>query len=271
MIFITVLVALFYSMLIKNSLLSNASFFSPLILILILIIAAFDVLTINYFAWNTIRQAFFALHIMTMFTFVTKGHMKELNYSLAVAIRQTHLQMFRNKLLAYFRREYHLLLRVARYANEAIISNLLMTSFFSNMSLNVIIIGNLLFRTSLQPSEQVVMLTIVAIQIFLAFTSVFGLTGWSSSFGTSDRLLFKAQLVLSTSKKGSSNRLYQRSVLTMTKVKLASFYEQVLTTDEFRFTIGPFLKISQASVFQYSMIYSGVVIYVAKMVRRGRL
>lgn len=238
------------------------------------LLAAFDMLTLNYFAWNTVRQAFFALHVLTIFTSLTKGHMGELNASLVTALSQAQMPS-RYRFLTYFTQEYHLLLRMARLANESLVSSLLFTSFLSNMSLNVIIIGSLLFRDSLQPSEQLVMLAVVAIQTFLALTSVLGLTSWSSSFGTSDRLLFRAQILFLTSMKAESTKNDhdhpQQSALTLAKLKLAALYEQVLSSDEFRFTLGPFVKISHASVYKYALLYSGMVMYVAKMVRKGKL
>ena len=195
--------------------------------------------------------------------------MTKLNDSLAVALKQSHLVMFKYRFLAYFQREYHLLLGVARYTNVAIVSQLMFGTLLSNITLNVVMIGNLLFRRSLHISEKGVMLIVVALQTVLALLAVFGLTFWSSTFSQrSDRLLFKAQLVMA-SKEGDP--LYRRSVLTVATLKLAGFFEQVLTTDEFRFTLGPFGKISKASFCNFALLYSGIVMYVAKMVSRGRL
>ncbi|KAH9392152.1 hypothetical protein TYRP_022177 [Tyrophagus putrescentiae] len=228
-----------------------------------------DLLLIGYFAWSAIWQCFFALHLLTLITFLSSGHMTELNDSLAVALKQSHLVMFKYRFLAYFQREYHLLLGVARYTNAAIVSQLMFGTLLSNITLNVVMIGNLLFRKSLHISEKGVMLTVVTLQTVLALLAVFGLTFWSSTFfQCSDRLLFKAQLILA-SKEGDP--LYRRSVMTMAKLKLAGFFEQVLTTDEFRFTLGPFGKISKAYFYNFALLYSGIVMYVAKMVSRGRL
>lgn len=231
------------------------------------VFAAVELFFTLFDTWNALRQCFFLLHTLLLFVFLTVRHLGDLKDSLSIAVKQSTLKMFQFRYLDHFYSEYRTLLNFAYTINQSLVSQLLFTIFASNMAINLVIIGNLLFRP-LYRSEQLVMLAIVVLQTVLILSACLGLTIWSDFFGQSDRLLYRAQLILLREK---GDHVYRKLVLITAKLKLAAFYETVCTRDEFRFTLGYLGKINSKSLYEFIVVYTGVVMYVAKMVRRGRL
>lgn len=118
---------------------------------------------------------------------------------------------------------------------------------------------------------------------------------WSDCFTRAAGLLYRTQMRMTTweeeGDKGGGKRrgeegekgkgvhllqLHRRAVMAIAKLKLMVFYEQVCPAgsssgSEFRFTVGQLAKISQKSMAEFAIIYSGLIFYVAKMIRRGWL
>lgn len=221
-------------------------------------------LTLHLFnIWNSIREAFFTAHICLLFVICAKEQMTELNVSL-----KKQVQNFRLSGLHFFYQEYWSMLSFARHMNDLVISKLYFSIFVSNISVNIVMISNLLFQ-NLSIIEKLIMLVIISLQTILILFSSFGLSAWSSCFYQSNGLLYKVQLGLATNKKNV--RLYKRALVITTKLKLMTFYEQVCTRKEFCFTMGCLGKISHKSLYEFALMYSCMILYVSKMVRFGKL
>ncbi len=242
------------------------------------LIAATELFFTLYDTWNAIRQCLFLLHTLQLFVLLAVQHLGELTSSLHTNIKQrsenfTSILNFR--FLTIFQSEYWQLLAFAWTINEKLVSQLLFFIFASNIAINLVIIGNLLFKT-LYTSEQLVMMAIIGLQTVLLLSACLGLSVWSKCYsGRTDGLLYRAQMMIKSGKTVDKDyELYVsswRSNVTMVKLKLMAFYEQVCTNDEFRFTLGYLGKISPKSLLDFFIVYSGFVLYVAKMVSRGRL
>ncbi len=187
---------------------------------------------------------------------------------------------------------------LATAANDQLISRLIFTGALANLPVNLVMLGNLLFGR-MPPFAVATMLIGTIGQSTGPLIVVALLTAISASFYRSDGLLYKAQLTMVTStviydnehsnfsmsKQNSKNescvkpgqklklnqRFYQNKVTLLTKLHLAVFYETVCTKDKFCFTFGPYTKISHKSVSEFAFVYSGFILYVAKMVKSGRL
>ncbi len=190
-------------------------------------------------------------------------------------------------LLNRFYQDYRCLLSLATTANNQLISRLLFTTLPANLPLILVIVGNLLLRSL--PLVAILMIVMCSLaQTTRAVSITVFLTSIYSDFYRSDRLLYRIQLTLanyrfeySTNKTENQNsklqhqqqwrHFRQSSALLLDKLHLAVFYETVCTEKKFRFTLGPHTKISYRSMFEFLLIYSGSILYVAKMFKSGRL
>ena len=107
------------------------------------------------------------------------------------------------------------------------------------------------------------MVVVVGLQTLLGLLASLALIRWSDCLAVSDRLLFRAQLYLlkSQEEKQGNQLLYKRTLLSMAKLKLNTFYEQVAggaggvsSRDDFRFTIGALGRISKKSLCEVSYL-----------------
>ncbi len=229
-------------------------------------LGALELTPLLFNIWNAIRQSLFSIHILFLFTLAAKGHITELNallqsFLLKFKINNKHQQPFRS--LDFFYCEYWRMLALARLMNSQVVSGLMFFIFTSNLALNLVMISSLLFR-ALYNSEKVIMLFFINLQSLLIVLCSFSLSAWSSCFCRSDGLLYSVQLRLMFN-------LNNRTLITAAKLKLNTFFEQVCTKEEFRFSVGALGKISSKSLYEFALLYSCLVMYVAKMVSRGRL
>ena len=267
---------------------------------LTLLLSVFELAFLLLSLWMAVRLGLFAIHLLALFSFLGNAHMAEMNESLRIAVSQSTLTMFRYRFLGLFYGEYRRLRWLAWHTDRTVISQLMAAAFLSNIALNVVIIGHLLFRAP-STAERLVMVVVVGLQTLLGLLASLALIRWSDCLAVSDRLLFRAQLYLLKSqeeKLGEHHQLlYKRTLLSMAKLKLNTFYEQVAggaggvsSRDDFRFTIGALGRISKKSLYevscfqvfkviqslfyfyqQFFIAYTSIVMYVAKMVRKNRL
>ena len=236
--------------------------------------AALDLLLISYAAWKTIRETLFSLNVVLLSSLVANRHIDQLNGQLrtAVQFRQRQLAVFKYRYLDYFYAEYLRLLRYAGALNRAVARWLMLIAVISNLSLNVLLLGNLFFRrktATVKGSEHLLGLVFITVQTTLAGAGSLVLSTWSDAFRRSQGLLYTVQLKVLAIKEGEL--LYRRSLIITAKLKLSAFYEQVCTTKVFHFTVGHLGAVSRKSLLDFVIVYSGFVMYVAKMVRRGTL
>ncbi|KAH9396040.1 hypothetical protein TYRP_020120, partial [Tyrophagus putrescentiae] len=236
--------------------------------------AALDLLLISYAAWKTIRETLFSLNVVLLSSLVANRHIDQLNGQLrtAVQFRQRQLAVFKYRYLDYFYAEYLRLLRYAGALNRAVARWLMLIAVISNLSLNVLLLGNLFFRrqtATVKGSEHLLGLVFITVQTTLAGAGSLVLSTWSDAFRRSQGLLYTVQLKVLAIKEGEL--LYRRSLIITAKLKLNAFYEQVCTTKVFHFTVGHLGAVSRKSLLDFVIVYSGFVMYVAKMVRRGTL
>lgn len=240
----------------------------------LLAFAAAELLIILFNTWNSVRQCFFALHTMQLLVFAAVHHMTELITSLKKTVfKQTRLVMLQYRMFDFFHKEWQQMRNFAGHTNQQIVSPLLFTTFATNIALNLVMIGNLLFR-SLYNSEKIVMLAILFLQTFLVVLCSLGVTSWSSCFAkrSTFSILSQAQQALLYSNK-TENKLYKRVVMTVAKIKLMKLFEHVCSykKEEFCFTVGPLGKVNRNSLYEFTILYSSLVMYVAKMIRRGTM
>ncbi|KAH9390444.1 hypothetical protein TYRP_023022, partial [Tyrophagus putrescentiae] len=210
---------------------------------------------------NTIRQMLFLLHISQLLKYTITQHIAELNNQLNIAIKQSHMVIFKYRYLDFFYREYRALLQLSRHSDAQVVNELVLFGFIFNITLNLVAIGNLIFVKMSLP-EQFVVFTIAILQIGISFTGCLQLISWSNAFCQSDKLLYTIQQVLESKQ---SEKLYKRVLKITAKLKLSIFYETVCSNDEFRFHMGNLGKISQKSLFEFIFLYSSFVLYVATM------
>ncbi|KAH9387752.1 hypothetical protein TYRP_008949 [Tyrophagus putrescentiae] len=215
--------------------------------------------------YNIVREAFILLHYALLFSLITGRHLAEEATALARALRQSTLFIFRYRFLESFRREHRWLLLTAQATNGSIVSRILLATLVTNLVLNVVLIGNLLFNRALGVSERVVMVIVVAIQTGTVSVACLTMISWSDCFTRAAGLLYRTQMRMTTweeeGDKGGGEKRRRRGYVRPGPVPGA----------EFRFTVGQLAKISQKSMAEFAIIYSGLIFYVAKMIRRGRL
>ncbi len=276
-----------------------------------------DSLILAYHDWNVFRNVFFFSHIFFNFKFIANNHFKEFNLkfyrqvSAAAAIyakqKQYQVAQYPNginthsrntvqnyyqkqqqqnhRLLQFLKRFYHdyrWLLSVATETNSQLASRLFFTAIIFNLPINLVMVGELLFR-ELPQLAVVAFLLIICFQIILVMLVAVLAIAISNSFYLSERLLFKVQLALTAdqltvsteNRKGKQQQQWRyfchRSSMLLAKLHLTVFYETICTKKKFRFTFGPHAKISYQSMFEFILFYSGFMLYVAKMFKNGRL
>lgn len=274
---------------------ATATLFRPL---LYTASAIFDDLVIALHTWSIIRTALFCLHIVLVWSFAVKRHFEELNAALLAAVLTVDrkapensvakMPLIQNQspgralpvLLDRFYREYHWLQAACRRADEQITSQLLFTGVAANLAVNLVLIGNFIFR-SLPPVVTSLMVFIGLLQSVIAYTAASGLAGTSGCFYQSEGLLYRLQLKLTESTKctwtrrvdpggegGSEqelrNRRKRRNVWILQKLKLAHFYEIVCTENKFCYTFGNLSNINHKTMYEFMYAYSGFVMYVSK-------
>ncbi len=239
--------------------------------------ATVDMLFLSYYAWKCIREVLFLLHILYLFAFMSTGHMKEMNRSLRIGLSQsTPTVLNKCRCLDFFYNEYGRLLEHARYVNSHLVSPIMFAALLTQLTLNLMTIGFLLFRR-LYPGEQLMLLCFVGLQFIIFPIGCLGLASCSEVFNRSSGLLYRAQLGLNVNdpqtREQKQQQLYKRALLITVKLKLMIFFEQVCRRrgDEFRFTVGSICKISRRTLYEFAFLYSSLVMYVVKMMQKGRL
>ena len=201
--------------------------------------------------------------------------------------QQKHNQRL-SQLLKRFYHDYQWLLSLAISANSQVASRLFFTAIIANLPSNLVMIVELLF-CQVPPLALSIFVLCLSFQINLVLLFAVLLTAISNSFYLSERQLYKVQLLLTTDKlavstentKNRNGKQQQQpqqwrhfchsSSYLLTKLHLAVFYETVCTKKKFRFTFGPHTKISNSNIFRFLLVYSGFIMYVAKMFKSGRL
>ncbi len=274
--------------------------------------ALVDLFAVVYHIWNVIRLTAFGAHLILVFSFLVHGQIEcELNRALRENLRlreaaDSHLSGFKSNrvrhfqpslavlqlqlLLHRFYREYRWLLASMGLFNDCFVSRTLLTNGLTNLVINLVFVGNLLFRQNrLAFAMAAFMVLIIVAQVLIVGTIATGLTTISNGFYRSDRLLYQAQLSMtvfpprqdcfrsknSNESDRQQNFCWRRQTAAATtvlaKLKLAVFYETVCTKNKFRFTVGSYTDISYRSMFEFLFVYTGFLMYVAKMIRKGQL
>lgn len=187
--------------------------------------------------------------------------------------------------LSRFYHDYRCLQSLATTANSQLTSRFLFISILANLPINLVLVGNLLFR-QLPPIAISMILICLLAQTFVPLILATLFTSITDCLYRSDRLLYSVQLALTVdhlavlnAENGSRNQqqkkqwrhLCQRSALILAKLHLAVFYETVCTKNKVRFTFGPHAKVCYRSMFEFLFVYSGFLLYIAKKIKNGRL
>lgn len=263
----------------------------------------FETLISFYNTFNCFRFNTFFVHTLLVLHAVVREHIRELNSLLKRIIsgkpKRTHLKNHQNeknsagqfehyRLLRRFYQEYRYLLAILRNANYQLVSRILFTALVANLTFNLVTLSLLLFQRVAPSSlpERITLLMLACGQTFIAALCVSVLSSTTQHFYRSNNLLYRVQLMLGScnnddegNKQNSRETadvqklelIYRQTMCTTAKLKLAAFYETVLTTNEFRFTVGYLAKISWRTLYEFLIVYSGFVMYIAKLTRNGRL
>lgn len=250
--------------------------FSTSFLVFLAIAAELTLIFFN--TWNVIRQCLFALHTMLLFALATRSHLAEMDRLVNCGFQKTFLKMLKQyqMVVAFYRPEYQKLLAFARQVDLQVSSGTILCLFISNLGLNLVLIAELLFRPALTTSDKVLMMLMVSFQMVLMLFLNLGLIVWSDCFTSKpERLLYRVQLcglvVCKLTAENQMRFLYKRALMVPATLKLAFFYEQVCSRKAFRFTVGHLGKISQHTLAEFALLYSSLVMYVAKMVKKRTL
>lgn len=242
-----------------------------------LALATVDLIQLSFFIWKTVREILFMIHNLQLSSFIAKRHINELMATLkqATLTKGAKLSVFRYRHLHYFYSEFSHLLRYGTVVNELVVSWMLLVTLLTNLVCNVFTVGRLVFdKSPLLLSEQLVLLVFLLMQWLLGVTACSGMINWSNAFTRSERLLYRVQMSLVSGNDEDASqggRPYKMAVLFRTKMKLAAFYERVCKRDDFRFTVGSLAKIDNKSMFEFSLFYSGLIMFVGKSMRKGRI
>ena len=183
--------------------------------------------------------------------------------------------------LDFMHAEYWAMLRLSRHCDQTVISGLMFTTFACNITLNLVMVGHLIFK-ALSFSEQLVLVAITLLQLGFTLIGCASLISWSTAFYRSHRMMYSAQqmLVMEQEEPVSVGRQKtvengwkrRRQALIRAKLKLAAFYEMACpSSDQFNFRMGHLGKITSQTLFEFALFYTGMVMYVAKMVRKDRM
>ena len=254
--------------------------------------ALFDFFIIVFHVWSLVRISFFSLHIILVWSFVGKHHFAELNCLLALAVvgrtsktvqhdnlligsSRSHVET--SQLLRRFYQEHHWFLSIFQRFNKQLVSKIFFTAIVSNVTLNLVMVANVLFR-ELSLEEITMMLLMILSQTLLAFIGAHSLASISNCLYRSKNLLFRLQLKITgnwqKTKKIYLNEIqfiYIKNAWIVQKFKLAVFYETICTKNKFHFTFGAHSKISHKTMYEFLLVYTGFIMYVSKMVKNGRL
>ncbi len=263
------------------------------------VMAAAELVPVLFNTGTAIRQCFFLMHIVSLVAYLSGQYCAQLNSwgnSLLLISsghskkqmkgeqqQQQQQQVYRT--LDFLHAEYWAMLRLSRHCDQKVISGLMFTTFACNITLNLVMVGHLLFR-ELSLSEQLVLVAITLLQLGFTLIGCASLIGWSTAFYRSHRLLYNAQQMLVMRKEEGSpvgvpkraervewkRRDWQWQALIRAKLKLAAFYELACpSSDQFHFRMGHLGKITRQTLFEFALFYTGMVMYVAKMVRKDRM
>ena len=267
--------------------------------------AAAELVPVLFNTGTAIRQCFFLMHIVSLVAYLSAQYCAQLNSwgnNLLVISsghskkrmkgeqqqqqQQQQQQVYR--MLDFLHAEYWAMLRLSRHCDQKVISGLMFTTFACNITLNLVMVGHLLFK-ELSLSEQLVLVAITLLQLGFTLIGCASLIGWSTAFYRSHRLLYSAQQMLAMRrekeeegppagalKRGErvewKGRQWQWQALIRAKLKLAAFYEMACpSSDQFHFRMGHLGKITRQTLFEFALFYTGMVLYVAKMVRKDRI
>ena len=267
--------------------------------LLTIINVTLEVLILFFATWQTLVGIFLLLQALFIVYAVVREHTTELSSLLLNKIKIRAYQHHHFFILNRFYHEYyHLLFKTLRPANEHCFSRTLLFCLAAFLLFNLLVCEDLLLRVdSGSPQgksfdnhsnflEKAELLLMTAFQVVLVLAVIAGLVAITQCFYRADGLLFRVQLMLkgSAPQKEEPRRndcaalrwlwsLYreQQQQCTRAKLKLAVFYETVCTEDPFRFTVGSLAKVSWEWSLEFAFFYAGFVLYVAKMIRSGRM
>ena len=262
------------------------------------VMAAAELVPVLFNTGTAIRQCFFLMHIVSLVAYLSGQYCAELTDQLRCLLdiiiksrnrqikgeqQQQQQQVYRT--LNFLHSEYWAMLRLSRHCDQKVISGLMFTTFACNITLNLVMVGHLIFK-ALSLSEQLVLVAITLLQLGFTLIGCASLIGWSTAFYRSHRLLYNAQQMLVIGKEEGSpagvpkraervewkRRDWQWQALIRAKLKLAAFYELACpSSDQFHFRMGHLGKITRQTLFEFALFYTGMVMYVAKMVRKDRM
>ncbi len=269
--------------------------------LLTIINVTLEVLILFFATWQTLVGIFLLLQALFIVYAVVREHTTELSSLLLNKIKIRAYQHHNFFILNRFYHEYyHLLFKTLRPANEHCFSRALLLCLAAFLLFNLLVCEDLLLRVDASGSfpqgessdhhyhhhhhsnllEKAELLLMTAFQVVLVLAVIAGLVAITQCFYRADGLLFRVQLMLKSGKKeGGKNDCAQRWLslyreqqqCTRAKLKLAVFYETVCTEDPFRFTVGSLAKVSWEWSLEFAFFYAGFVLYVAKMIRSGRM
>ncbi|KAH9398878.1 hypothetical protein TYRP_018691, partial [Tyrophagus putrescentiae] len=260
--------------------------------VLLALMAAAELVPVLFATGTAIRQCFFLMHLVSLVSYLSGQYCAELIDQLRSLMdiiksrnkqikgeQQQQQQVYRT--LDFLHAEYWTMLRLSRHCDQKVIGGLMFTTFACNITLNLVMVGHLIFK-ALSLSEQLVLVAITLLQLGFTLIGCASLIGWSSVFHRSDRLMYSAQQMLVMQKPdvlrqnvANENEWkirMQQMHLFSAKLKLAAFYEQVCcsSSDQFHFRMGHLGKITPQSLYEFALFYTGMAMYVAKMVRKDR-
>lgn len=272
----------------------------------------FDLLHCCYIAWNCVRKILFTLHIVFLYSYIFNQQIDRMNGSLRKATIQGEVYLLtaspytsgkvgrrrrREQIVAqayrrlsYFYRHFFWLISVSTQFN-VVISPLAASGLLLHTPLNLLLLANAFLGRQLAALfGRLVVLSVLLIQVALAFLLSSSFITVSQAYHRSDALLYRLQLTLLrltgsdvvSSVKKPTLRLHQGQKSwrnwegkgegeVRAKVKLATFYETICRENVYRHTVGPFAKLSWQALSKFLVAYIGYLLYVAKLVHKNRL
>ncbi len=237
------------------------------------LVAAAELVPVLFNTVTTIRQCFFMMHIVSLVAYLSAQYCAELNsqgrsllmissgsnssskrkektWSRFETQQQQQQQVYRT--LDFMHAEYWAMLRLSRHCDQKVISGLMFTTFACNITLNLVMVGHLIFK-ALSLSEQLVLVAITLLQLGFTLIGCASLISWSTAFYRSHRIMYSAQQMLVMEQEEPVSVVRQKTVengwkrrrqaLIRAKLKLAAFYEMACpSSDQFNFRTPNFAQ-----------------------------
>lgn len=221
-------------------------------------IGLFDLLIICIIAFHIIKLVLFLLHAFFVYKFAYHYYLQELETMLTKALANFQASAISSKyklrqiskycafanILNFYMQEVSLAIRRAISANEYLVSPLFFYSAVSHFFLNLYLVTALYFL-KLSIGDQIMIYCVLFCQVAFSLAILQPVVVLGNDLARPAFLLSRIQIHLNELRKTKYFVAF-----CCQKIKLLSFYERIHSVDAFRFTLGVFGKVTNASVVQ---------------------